>query len=54
MEFHIQVKSGNKKLTWKLIASFDTNVDRDDCLNFFKEKYPDVKFRPIDSYLMEK
>ena len=45
MDYHIEVKSGNKKLTWKLIASFDSECDRDDCLTMLEEKYNDCKFR---------
>ena len=32
----------------KVIARFDTNIDRDDCLLFLEERYEDCTFMAVD------
>lgn len=48
MEYHIEVKSGKGKGSWKRIASFDNCIDRDDCMAFLQDRYEDCEFRSKD------
>ena len=45
MNYHIEAKSSKK---WQRIASFETVIDRDDCLSFLQERYEDVPMRAVD------
>ena len=44
--YHIQVKDSSGK--WLYIASFDTNIDRDDCMGFLQDQYEDCEFGAVD------
>jgi hypothetical protein len=43
-KFHIVVKSTLIKGNFQRIASFQREIDRDDCAEFLQEKYPDITF----------
>ncbi len=49
MNYHIEfTQIINDKKRLERIASFEYDIDRDNCLDLLKKTYSDIKFRKVD------
>ncbi len=47
MNFHIKLEGGT------LLASFEEGIDRDLCIEVFRDRYPDCEFDAVDGEIDE-